>query len=304
VPKQHRGGVLEKPPEFKVVAYAKLNLSLLVFHPNKKGYHPICSVFQEISLHDQLTIQVIPEKTCLFQSNSPHFPTDQTNLLYQVYNKFKHHLSHGLHITVNKKIPMGSGLGGGSSNAAALITFINTFFKLNTSSIYQRSIAKSLGADIPFFLTGGTQLVRGIGEKCTPLPTKKNQYYVLIMPQIHSNTKSVFKHYDQQKELKFPIKTPKSILENYMGPNDLKDTVYHLNPIIKRLENVLHQLNTPPIQLSGTGSTLFFTVSSWSHAIKWEKNLTTILDNCIVKAVKPISSSCTTTIKHVKNMDT
>ena len=73
-------------------------------------------------------------------------------------------------LAVNKKIPMGSGLGGGSSNAAALITFINTFFKLNTSSTYQRSIAKSLGADIPFFLTGGAP--RPTATHCTPLTTR------------------------------------------------------------------------------------------------------------------------------------
>lgn len=281
---------------FELKSYAKLNLSLLVFKPKKNGYHPICSVFQEISLHDSLQIQLIPEKKCSIESTLPHFPTDHTNLLHQVYSKLKNNINYGMKITVTKNIPMGSGLGGGSSNAGTLLTFMTTLFKLNYTPKQHQHIAKSLGADIPFFLNGGTQLIRGIGEKCTPLPTKKRQYYVLIIPKIHTETTTVYTHYDQQPSLPLPIKTPKSILKHYTGPNTLKETLYQLNPTFKTLEMTLRQLNTPPIQLSGTGSTLFFIVTKWSTAIEWKKTLTKVLTNsltksgidCQIHAVKPI----------------
>ena len=273
---------------FTLKSYAKINLSLLVFQLNKEGYHPICSVFQEVSLYDILTVKIIPQQICSLTSNHDHFPLDHTNLLSQVYLKMKSHINYGLEINVVKNIPMGGGLGGGSSNAAALILFLVSFFKLKYTMKQLLQLAKSFGADIPFFLRGGTQLVRGIGDKLTPLVTKKRQYYVLIIPGIKIKTLDIFKLFDQQQSASVPIKTPKSILKSYIGPNSLRDTLFNFNPFFYELESRLSQFQTPQIQLSGTGSTLFFVVTKWSEAVVWEKRLSLAFKDCIIKAVKPI----------------
>ncbi len=272
----------------KLKSYAKLNLSLLVFKANKQNYHPICSVFQEISLSDHISITVITKKECILKCNHPEFPLDQRNLLQQVYSKMKHKIKYGLIIKIKKNIPIGGGLGGGSSNAACLIMFINSFFQLNYSDQKLYGIGKSIGADIPFFLKGGTQLVRGIGQKTSTLKTKKNQYYVLIIPPINISTKTIFNLYDKEKNLLLPTKTPKKILKSYLGKNSLKKTVFNFNTTFKELTTQLESYNTPPVYLSGTGSTLFFVVKRWKEAISWEKNLSKIFNDCIIKAVKPI----------------
>jgi len=281
---------------FTLRSYAKLNLSLLVYKPNKSGYHPICSVFQEISLSDQLKIQFTSQKDCVIRSNDGDLPTDHTNLLAQVYYQFKSIIPYGMLIDLQKNIPIGGGLGGGSSNAGALIRFLIQSFSLSYSDQQQIRLAKSLGSDIPFFLKGGTQLVRGIGEKCQRLPAKAGQFYVLVIPDISINTAAIFHHYDcdRQKNPLLPAtRTPQSILRYYKGPNTLKETVFRQYPLLKDVEDQLLALGTPEIHLSGTGSTLFFYTSTWKSALQWKERLTNQLKsctvtNCQIYAVKPI----------------
>ena len=252
-------GAIQAP--FSVFSHAKLNLSLLIYAPRRDGYHPICSVFQEISLHDVL--EITPQKRGVFSVDIPGSPINgQPNILHKVIDKLGGHLRYGYHVTIRKNIPIGGGLGGGSSNAAAFLKWLVSYEQLTLSDREIHRIATSLGADVPFFLTGGTALVRGIGERVCPLPQPSEQWYVLINPGVHAPTQTIYRDYDQQSgRLRRPGPTPKRILAGAIGENQFKSVVWKRIPELGELEaRMLTELNYP-LYLSGSGATVYVVVA-------------------------------------------
>src|SRR3989339_93845 len=143
---------------FSINTYAKINLSLLIYRPRKDGYHPLCSVFQNISTHDTLFIEIKEKPGIELTCEHSFVPVNENNILWKIYDalKTKKQLSFGLKIKINKNIPIGAGLGGGSSNAAGLLCFLNSFANLNLSENELIKFGVKYGADIPFFISGGT----------------------------------------------------------------------------------------------------------------------------------------------------
>ncbi|MGE4169481.1 MAG: 4-(cytidine 5'-diphospho)-2-C-methyl-D-erythritol kinase [Candidatus Margulisiibacteriota bacterium] len=241
----------------KLASFAKLNLSLLVFAPNARGYHPICSVFQTISLADTLDI----EKTTApgFQlRTTPSIPDGGQNILEKIYSHFADSIPFGISASLSKVIPFGAGLGGGSSNAAAFLRYLNqeAGWSLSLEALKKRALP--FGADIPFFIEGGTALVRGIGEKMRPLEAGPWKAFVLICPPIHCNTAAVYKAFDATPAAtKKPGPTPKALLTTHLGPNDLKEPVFALDPRFGAIENTLLEAGLGQVLMSGSGSTLF-----------------------------------------------
>ena len=219
-------------------------------------------MFQEISLHDTLEIEL--RKQGEFSVSIPGSPIDgQPNILDKVFASFKGTLTHGYHVTIRKQIPIGGGLGGGSSNAAALLKWLVDFEKREISSQKMRKIAVSLGADVPFFLTGGTALVRGIGEKIRALPTPRQQWFALINPNQHAATSEIFRAYDRQMApLKRPGPTPQRILQGAIGENGFKPVVWTLIPALAELETQIGAELGLPLFLSGSGATVFIPLDS------------------------------------------
>ena len=281
-------GTLHSGREFTLRSFSKLNLSLLVYAINKSGYHPICSVFQEVSLHDTLFIRVIDDKQCILKCDDPAFPCDHRNLLVKVFESLKAYMDFGFMITVKKQVPIGGGLGGGSSNAATFIRFLVRHCKLPYTPDQLIPFAKSFGADVPFFLDGGMQLVRGIGDRLRHIDPTEARYFVLILPSLKISTKMVFNAYDVFNLPPKASKTPKAIIQYQLGDNMLRETVFKLYPKLESICQQFEQLGCPTIRLSGTGSTLFFVVSSWQEAKNWELKLNKQVNNCTVIAVKPV----------------
>ena len=251
---------------FSISSHAKLNLSLLIYAPRPDGYHPICSVFQEISLHDTLEIEL--RKKGEFSVSIPGSPINgQPNILDKVFGAFNGTLTHGYHVTIHKKIPIGGGLGGGSTNAAAFLKWLVHFEQRDLSDRRLVKMAVTLGADVPFFLTGGTALVRGIGEKVRSLPTPRKQWFVLINPNQHAGTGDVFRAYDNQMApLKRPGPTPRRILQGDIGENGFKQVVWKLIPKLAELESLIGTELGLPVYLSGSGATVFIPFDSESEA--------------------------------------
>jgi 4-diphosphocytidyl-2-C-methyl-D-erythritol kinase len=204
-------------------------------------------------------------------------------------------MEYGFMITVKKQIPIGGGLGGGSSNAATFIRFLAQYCHLPYTPAQLIPFAKSFGADVPFFLDGGTQLVRGIGDSLSCIHPTYDRYFVLILPSIKISTKMVFNAYDLFNSPSKSSETPNIILQEQLGDNMLKETVFKLYPKLESICQQFKQLGCPTIRLSGSGSTLFFVVSSWEEAQCWQLKLHKKVKRCDVMAVKPVRSTSRTT---------
>ena len=183
-------------------AYAKINLTLDVGTRRADGYHEIRSVMQTVALHDTLTVTATPEAPGIHLEvqgeEAAGVPADQTNLVHQAAVRLqkiaaaRQTLTGGqcsLHITLHKRIPSQAGLGGGSSDAAAAMLAVNALFGLSLTPRRLSEIGAALGADVPFFLTGGTALAEGLGEKIIPLPPLVPDWpLVVVKPRVGVST--------------------------------------------------------------------------------------------------------------------
>ncbi len=187
-----------------VCAYAKLNLILDVIGKRPDGYHDISSVMQSIELHDEIVLDVDPSDeneikvSCLNAGDFSSVKWDETNLVYKaaelLLKKAGSRLSDKVRIsvTVRKNIPAGAGMGGGSSDAAAVLKGLNELLDLGFSVNELCDMGAELGADVPFCVLGGTALCEGIGEKLTPLPSPGRLYCVILKPEISLSTKEMY----------------------------------------------------------------------------------------------------------------
>ena len=272
-----------------IESYAKLNLSLLVWPPKADGYHPICSVFQTISLFDTIEIKKTDVQgdftlTC----TDPDIPVDEGNLLTAAFMAYKDKIPFGLSIHLKKNIPSGAGLGGGSSNIAAFLMYLNEEAGWHYSEKKLMRMGAKFGADVPFFIQGGTALVRGVGEKIKPLPRTILRYYVLISPNIHSNTALAYKAYDlQPTRTGKPTKTPQTLIKHHLGPNDLKSVIFSYYPDLKEIEKIVEKLKGPPVFMTGSGSTLFLPFRQKKNAVIFAEKLSLMFPDFLITTVRP-----------------
>ena len=166
-----------------VEAHAKINLTLEVLGKRADGYHNLVSIMQTIDLHD--TVELAPSTGVSIECDDPALG-GEANLALRAAAALKEAaaVDSGVHIRLEKRIPVASGLGGGSSDAAAVLIALNQMWKLDWPVIHLQGVAISLGADVPFFLYGGTALVQGKGEDVVPLPRPMIDWLVVLAPEI------------------------------------------------------------------------------------------------------------------------
>ncbi|MDP6991178.1 MAG: 4-(cytidine 5'-diphospho)-2-C-methyl-D-erythritol kinase, partial [Candidatus Marinimicrobia bacterium] len=168
---------------------SKVNIGLKVLNQRDDGYHNIYTVFQELDFGDSITIEKT-DSGCTIKSNVDWIPTDKSNICHKAYSAIKTKFPDlgGISIHIEKNVPIGSGLGGGSANAAAVLKGINELYGLGLSNSELKNIGASVGADVPFFIGGGTQLGEGIGDKLTLLPSHIQGRYLLVIPDVSIST--------------------------------------------------------------------------------------------------------------------
>ena len=190
----------------KILAPCKINLFLEVKNRRPDGYHNIESIMQAVSLYDELEFKAAKKGVSL-RCNIPGLPTDDRNLVIKAATLLKKELKVdlGARITLKKRIPMGAGLGGGSSDAAATLKGLLKLWKKKISSKKLTKIAASIGADVPFFLKGGTAVARGIGERIIPIKNVKKSYFVIVYPGFGVATKWAY------EKLRFPLTNKRKI---------------------------------------------------------------------------------------------
>ena len=185
--------------KIKTLCPAKINLYLKVLDKRKDGYHNIDTSFQLIDLADEMSFEIC-EKDIFIDSNQD-FLCGKHNTIYQSAKKIKQMfgIKNGIKINIEKKIPIGAGLGGGSSNAASTIVALKSLWGINADTSDLIDIAKSIGADVPLFIYGKNSSGRGIGEKLKFTDSIKENLF-LIQPDLHNSTKDMFNELDMYRE--------------------------------------------------------------------------------------------------------
>ena len=244
---------------------AKVNIGLKVLKDREDGYHDIVTVFQEINLFDIISIS-IKSKGCNFNSNATWLKNDRINLCVIAYEAMKKKFDiDGIDIDLTKNIPRGSGLGGGSSNAASIMKGIRELYSLNISDKALEDIASKIGADVPFFIRGSIQLGEGIGDRLTPLKINISGKYLIIIPDAEIDTSWAYSKFKKDLDSSIlPINFASLSNEKTIGldklkffENDFESIVVPTYPEIGKIKEALHALGAGFASLSGSGSTVF-----------------------------------------------
>ena len=244
---------------------AKVNIGLKILKQRDDGYHNIVTVFQEINLFDIISISK-KSKGCDFNSNATWLINDKTNLCVIAYEAMKNKFDiDGVVIDLTKNIPKGSGLGGGSSNAACIMKGIRELYSLNISDKELEEIASQIGADVPFFIRGSIQLGEGIGDRLTPLKINISGKYLIIIPDTEIDTSWAYSKFKNDLDSStLPINFASLSNEKTISldklkffENDFESIVVPAYPEIGKIKEALHALGAGFASLSGSGSTVF-----------------------------------------------
>jgi 4-diphosphocytidyl-2-C-methyl-D-erythritol kinase len=254
----------------RIRSYAKVNLGLEVLSVRADGYHELRTIFQSIDLHDDVVLRARGGGVTV-RCDHPLVPSDGTNLAARAAEAVRKHcgIARGVEIDIRKRIPVGGGLGGGSSNAAAVLVGLDRLFKIGLGPEGLHRIARRLGADVPYFLLGGTALGLARGDEVYPLRRQLRGHVVLVDPGIPVSTAAVFKRFDGGLT---PRENSSSIFyfvsrdlegdEAYrLLNNDLEEAALEEAPAlarqVSRIRAVLVQAGSRLAALSGSGSTYF-----------------------------------------------
>lgn len=246
-------------------SYAKINLGLNLLRKRADGYHDIATVFQQIDLYDNLYIKKNPLQIAVICSN-PTIPKDDQNLAVQAFKIFQKEtgISEGIDINIQKRIPAGSGLGGGSSNAAVTLIMANDLWETGLTKDQLLIMAQKIGSDVPFFILGGTVLGEGRGEILTPFQINRHYWILLIYPRIYISTQWAYQQSkigltNDEKMTKF-----RSIFSDFHYQNlrdslknDLEEVVFRRHPILQELKELFYTRGAFYASMSGSGSSLF-----------------------------------------------
>jgi 4-diphosphocytidyl-2-C-methyl-D-erythritol kinase len=250
----------------KLNSPAKLNLNLSVLRKRIDGMHEIKTRFQLINLSDEVLIKKTSSKSISVKTNLAPSIENKKNIVFSAIKLLSDHIGKEIHCEVDivKNIPLGGGLGGGSSNAATALIGINFLFELGLTSKELMKLGEKLGADVPFFIFGKNAFASGIGEILSEDSKNIDNKYLLLFPQIHSSTKELFSKWDGLNK-----SAQKSLLDN--EENSFLPIFLDQNREVKIIFHELCKNNS--FKLSGTGSTIFCTYNDISEIEKTLKKI-------------------------------
>ena len=265
--------------QLKCRSFAKLNLCLHVTNKRNDGYHEIESIFETINLYDELSFKQNNANSIRFTSDSKKInPLD--NLITKTYKEISNIYDiPGIDVLLKKNIPIGGGLGGGSSNAAATLHALNSLFKLNISSKKLLEIAQKIGSDVPFFINGGSAIVRGRGEIIDKID-RDEKFYIIVISDLLIHTKDVF----QNLRSDCYVNTFKNIDLLKSQHNCLENLVMSKYPTLKETKYWLSSFGS--VRMSGTGSTLYIEYDNYESAEKANREIGRKYKSLMVSSLK------------------
>ena len=277
-----------KPSSFVLPAYAKVNLHLNIKGKSRSGYHVLETLFQEISLCDTLHFS-LTDGPILLDVEGQSLSAGPDNLVVRALAGLKKKIKTkwGMHVRLSKNIPIGAGLGGGSSDAAAALRGGWMLWKQSQHGRHPskndrhsrmtgagavppvlHELGRKLGADVPFFLRGGRAWAEGIGDKLTSLPPAPKKWMVLIYPRVAVSTGEAYALLDKSRE-----KTRSRETLCLMPVNSFEPVILSQYPRIARAHRALVKAGGTSVMLSGSGSTVFGLTENRIQAERIQKSL-------------------------------
>ncbi len=262
---------------FSLPSFAKVNLSLRILGKRPDGYHEVRTLLQTVSLHDTLRFENYNGSSILFACDDPLIPANQSNLVVRAATALRDRfgIKTGASISLEKRIPAGGGLGGGSSNAAVALLGLSHLWQVSARTEVSE-IAARLGADVPFFLHGGRMLATGIGTRISPVEYPKAQHLLIVAPKASVSTSEAYKALQARA---LTTRNSASILAvsrgeanlaiSDQGPlcddlvNDFEQVIFDIEPEIERAKNALLQAGARGALLCGSGSSVFGIFDNW-----------------------------------------
>lgn len=255
-------------------AAAKVNLALEVLGKREDGYHELVTVLQSVDLADRIVLEAAT--TVELKVTDATLPTDEGNLVWRAAMLLRDAagIDRGARITLDKRIPIAAGLGGGSSDAAATLLGLSRLWGLRWSTKRLDALAVRLGMDVPFFLQGGRQLATGRGERLRPLPSVRGLALVLANPNVPLSTREVYSRVPptlrgdglRTRALIAALATGDSSRVAANLYNDLEPVVEPLCPAVPRLKRALLDAGALGAVMSGSGPTVLGVGRSYDHA--------------------------------------
>lgn len=261
----------------RLLAPAKINLHLRVGPPRADGFHPLLSWMCTVKLFDKLVVERAAGRVVRLTCDWPGLPTDQENLVVkaalamaeaiQAGQSGAGALEFGLSVSLEKRIPPGAGLGGGSSDAARALLGLNNLWAAGWSRAKLAAFASVLGSDVPFFFHGPSAVCRGRGELVKPLSPPQPRFALLILPGLHLATANVYRRFDQMRLgnpaaledepdwTQWSTLSALNLLPRLV--NDLELAAFNLVPQLGELRQAAEKAINRPVRMSGSGSSLF-----------------------------------------------
>ncbi|HEX6791624.1 MAG TPA: 4-(cytidine 5'-diphospho)-2-C-methyl-D-erythritol kinase [Candidatus Krumholzibacteria bacterium] len=261
-----------------VTTRAKVNLSLEVIRRRDDGYHEIETILQCVDLADSIDLELTADGRVEIECTVPDIPTNETNLCHRALVAMRPLAgpSLGARMRIEKRIPAGAGLGGGSSNAAGILMAVRHGLKLDIPDQRLEKIAASIGSDVPFFLHGGTMLGRGRGELLAPLEPLKSGWFLIVKPDVSISTQWV---YSQQTfgltshRTRLNLRTANSVLARFPRGglpfrNALEAAVLPAYPEVARLVEELLSEHPCFASMTGSGSAVYAIFEQEARAVE------------------------------------
>lgn len=261
------------PTSLTLPSFAKINLSLRILGKRTDGYHEIRTVLQTISLHDELRFEQAGSPEVTLSCSDSAVPSDDSNLIVRAANALRERfgVDRGVEVHLQKNIAMQAGLGGASSNAAVSLLALTKLWDLNATPEEIEEIAAKLGADVPFFLVGGTALATGTGTNITTLQDVETMHLIVVKPHASVPTAEAYAAFSSTR---LTLNNAKSILsgspaeshfrdsEQWVLENDFESVIFDIEPEVRRVKQALLAAGASDALLAGSGSSVFGIFSS------------------------------------------
>ena len=253
--------------QLSIKAPAKINLFLEVLNKRPDGFHNINSLFQAVSLYDQLTFTISDKPGVTIElATETNLSVGEDNLIAKAYTLMRNEfdLDRGLHVRLDKQIPIAAGLGGGSADGAAVILACNALYDLGLAQFQMSELSLRIGSDLPFFFSRGQAIVGGRGERVESANLPTDYTLVLINPDLEVSTAEAYSLLKRgltnpaRPYTLPPCRDVKSLVEAlHMTGNDFEDVLGASWPVLDQIRDILIDAGAVLARLSGSGPTMF-----------------------------------------------
>lgn len=247
-------------------APAKINLTLDVLGKRDDGYHDVEMIMTTIDLSDRIELYPLRRDGITVTLESRYVPNDERNLAFKAASLFKskYQIKAGVHIKIDKNIPVSAGLGGGSSDAAAVLRGLNRLWSLHIPEKELAALGAQIGSDVPFCVYNATAIAKGRGERIEKLSPPPACWVVLAKPNIGVSTRTIFQRLDTAH-----ITHPNTVgMMEALHQNDfakmcanlgnvLEDVTLHIHPAVQQIKDMMYRAGAAGVLMSGSGPTIY-----------------------------------------------